>query len=127
MEGARIVAFRVKRLEPGREDPFVAVAIDEAMRRISVDADGSRLQHAEFILENGRRPHRDRAAANRFVEAAAHVRHIESNIHDAIAVLDQALAFGMLFGKRRVPNSLLSAPESPLAYSVELDSGEEKP
>src|SRR5262245_39010388 len=69
MEGGRAVAFRVERLEAGGEDAFVAVAVDEGVRRVAVGADRGALVNTEFVFESLRRQDRFGPAADGLVEA----------------------------------------------------------
>ena len=62
LEGARAVAFRVERLVARREDAAIAVAVDEAVRRVAVGADRGVFVDAVFVFEQRRRRDADGAA-----------------------------------------------------------------
>src|SRR5581483_11613204 len=65
MEGAWAVAVRLDGLVAGGKDAFVAVAVDKAMSRVAVGANGSELVDAVLVFLAGGRRDADGSARSR--------------------------------------------------------------
>ncbi len=100
-ESGGTVALGVDRQIAGGEHTTIVIAIDEAMQRIAVGADGRGLVDAEFIFQPLRFAHAGRAPAHGMVISRLDVVHFEGNVLHAVAVLAQAFAVGMLITQWR--------------------------
>ena len=97
----RAVAFRVDGRKARREHAAIAIAIDEAVRRVAVRLDRRCFVNAEFVLESFRIANWRRPASDRGRERAANVGHVHGDVHDTVAVRDEALAVRMFLPQRR--------------------------
>ena len=102
VERARAVAVRVERLVAGGEDAAVAVAVDEAVRRVAVGADGGVLVDAVLVLaaaSGGVTP--TAPAADGRLVGRRDVVHFEGDVLHAVAVGRQAGVVGVVGAQRR--------------------------
>ena len=96
LEGPRAVAVGVERQITRSEDAAIAVAVDEAVRRVAVGADRGVFVDAVLVFQQRRPDDADGAAARGRVVGRGHVVHFQGDVLHAVAVLDQPLRFGML-------------------------------
>ncbi len=105
------VAFRVERLIARGEDALVAVAVDEAVRRVAIGADGGVFVDAVLVLQRARRRDADRRrAGSARLEGRADVVHFEGDVLHAVAVLNEPLAYSGCSGRSGEASTKVMSP-----------------
>ena len=82
----RVIALRIDRAIAWSEDAPIAIAIDEAVRRVAVGLDARAFVDAELVLQDRRRLYSLRAPFGRRLVRGRHVFHVEGDVLHAVSV-----------------------------------------